>query len=93
MLTTWYDRVFWLAPPLQSPGRVAGNTAGCFEGETPVNAADTKNASPLFSSVLRNHGRGMAVAGALLIAAYVGVASVLIDDYQRPDVSIVMAGG
>jgi len=58
-----------------------------------MKATDTKNASALFSSVRRNRGKEVALAGALLIAAYVGVASVLIDDYQRPDVSVVMAGG
>jgi hypothetical protein len=33
------------------------------------------------------------VAGAVLIAAYLGVASVLIENYERPDVAVVMAGG
>jgi hypothetical protein len=54
-----------------------------------MNATETK---PLFSSVRKNRG-GVAVAGALLIAAYVGVASVLIDNYQRPDASVIVAGG
>jgi hypothetical protein len=58
-----------------------------------VNAADTQNAQPLFSSVRRNRGREVAVAGALLIAAYLGVASVLIENYQRPDAAVIMAGG
>jgi hypothetical protein len=55
-----------------------------------MNATETK---PLFSSVRKNRGRGVAVAGALLIAGYVGVASVLIDNYQRPDASVIVAGG
>jgi hypothetical protein len=54
-----------------------------------MNATDKKN--PLFSS--RNRGGGVAVAGALLIAAYLGVATVLIDNYQRPDPSVIVAGG
>ena len=54
--------------------------------------ADSPYPAPLFTSVRRNRGRVMA-AGAFLIAAYVGVASVLIENYERPDVSIVMAGG
>ena len=56
-----------------------------------MNAADTKKVAPLFNAVLRNRGSGVAVAGAILIAGYVGVASVLIDNYQRPDLSVVMA--
>jgi hypothetical protein len=55
--------------------------------------ADIQNAQPLFTSVRRNRGREVAVAGALLIAAYLGVASVLIENYQRPDASVIMAGG
>jgi hypothetical protein len=58
-----------------------------------MNAADTKNASPLFTSVRRNRGREVLVAGAVLIAAYLGVASVLIENYERPDAAVVMAGG
>ena len=56
-----------------------------------MNATDTKN--PLFSSVRKNRGGNVAVAGALLIAGYLGVASVLIDNYQRPDFSVVVSGG
>jgi hypothetical protein len=58
-----------------------------------MNAADTKNAAALFSSTRKSRGGQVAVAGAMFIAAYLGVASVLIDSYQRPDVSITMAGG
>jgi 3-deoxy-D-arabino-heptulosonate 7-phosphate (DAHP) synthase len=58
-----------------------------------MNAADTKNASPLFTNVRRSRGREVLVAGAVLIAAYLGVASVLIENYERPDVAVVMAGG
>jgi hypothetical protein len=58
-----------------------------------MNAADTKNASPLFTSIRKNRGREVLIAGAVLIAAYLGVASVLIDSYQRPDATVVMAGG
>jgi hypothetical protein len=57
-----------------------------------MSATDTKNVS-LFTSVRRSRGHEVAVAGALLIAAYLGVASVLIDTYQRPDIATVMAGG
>lgn len=56
-----------------------------------MNDADTKKAAPLFNAVLRNRGSEVAVAGALLIAAYLGVAGVLIENYQRPDLSVVMA--
>jgi hypothetical protein len=59
--------------------------------ENSMNAADTKTAASLFSAVRRNRGSEVAVAGALLIAAYLGVASVLIDNYQRPDFSNVVA--
>jgi hypothetical protein len=55
-----------------------------------MNATDTK--SPLFIAVRRNRG-SVAVAGALFIAAYLGVASVLIDTYQRPDPSVIVMGG
>lgn len=58
-----------------------------------MNAADTKKVAPLFSAALRNRGSEVAVAGAFLIAAYLGLASVLIDNYQRPDLPVVMAGG
>jgi hypothetical protein len=56
-----------------------------------MNATDSKN--PLFSSVRKNRGGEVAVAGALLIAAYLGVATVLIDNYQRPDAAVIVAGG
>jgi hypothetical protein len=56
-----------------------------------MNAADTKNASNLFSTVRKGRGNQLALAGALLIAAYLGVASVLIDNYERPDLATVMA--
>ncbi len=56
-----------------------------------MNATDTKNA--LFSSVRKGRGGSVAVAGALLIAGYLGVASVLIDNYQRPDPAVIVAGG
>lgn len=58
-----------------------------------MNAADTKTASSLFTNVRRSRGREVLVAGAVLIAAYLGVASVLIDSYERPDAAVVMAGG
>ena len=58
-----------------------------------MNAADTKTASSLFTNVRRSRGREVLVAGAVLIAAYLGVASVLIENYERPDVAVVMAGG
>ena len=48
-----------------------------------MNASDP-NAAPLFNTVRRSRGREWAVTGALLIAAYLGVATVLIDNYQRP---------
>jgi hypothetical protein len=58
-----------------------------------MDAADTKNASPLFTAVRRNRGREVLLAGAVLIAAYLGVASVLIENYERPDAAVAMAGG
>jgi hypothetical protein len=58
-----------------------------------MSATDTKNATSLFNTVRRSRGHEVAVAGALLFAAYLGVASVLIDTYQRPDLAVVMAGG
>ncbi len=57
-----------------------------------MNAAD-QNAAPLFSNIRRSRGREWAVAGALLIAAYLGVATVLIDNYQRPDVAVAAIQG
>ena len=66
---------------------VAGNNADGFPPENAMNAADPKNASSLFSNVRRGRGHEMAIAGALLFAAYLGVATVLIDNYQRPDVA------
>jgi hypothetical protein len=55
-----------------------------------MSATDTKNAN-LFNNVRRSRGHGVAVAGALLIAAYLGVASVLVDTYERPPLNVVMA--
>jgi len=54
-----------------------------------MNATDTKNA-PLFRNVRRGRGHEALIAGALLAAAYLGVATVLIDNYQRPDVAVAM---
>jgi hypothetical protein len=56
-----------------------------------MNAIDTKN--PLFSTVRRSRGGQVALVGALLIGAYLGVATVLIDNYQRPDPAVIVAGG
>jgi hypothetical protein len=56
-----------------------------------MNATDTKNS--LFSSVRKSRGGEVAVVGALLLAGYLGVASVLIDNYQRPDAATIVAGG
>ena len=53
--------------------------------------ADTPN--PLFSTVRKSRGGQVAVAGAFLIAAYLGVATVLIDNYQRPDPAVIISGG
>jgi hypothetical protein len=62
-----------------------------------MSATDTKNATSLFNTIRRSRGHAVAVAfpvvGAVLFAAYLGVASVLIDTYQRPDLAVVMAGG
>ena len=58
-----------------------------------MNATATKTVSPHFNTVRRSRGSEVAVAGALLIAAYLGVASGLIDNYQRPDASVIVAGG
>lgn len=54
-------------------------------------SADPKNVSTLFNSVRRSRGHEVAVAGSLLIAAYFGVASVLINTYQQPDVAAATA--
>jgi hypothetical protein len=56
-----------------------------------MRATDTKNS--LFSSVRKNRGGQVALVGALLIAGYLGAASVLIDNYQRPDPATIVAGG
>ncbi len=53
--------------------------------------APQQDSAPLFNTVRRNRGREVAVTGALLIAAYLGVATVLIDNYQRPDVPVAAA--
>jgi hypothetical protein len=54
-------------------------------------SADQKNASSLFSNVRRSRGHEVAIAGAVLLAAYFGVASVLINTYQQPDVPAATA--
>jgi len=54
-----------------------------------MNATDSKNA-PLFNNVRRTRGHEALIAGALLFAAYLGVATVLIDNYQRPDVAVAL---
>jgi hypothetical protein len=70
---------------------VDGNDAGQVrKGRNTMSATDTKNAS-LFNNVRRSRGHGVAVAGALLIAGYLGVASVLVDTYERPPLNVVMA--
>jgi hypothetical protein len=72
---------------------VASNDAGQVrKGENTMSAIDTKNAAAVFNNAARrSRGHGVAVAGALLIAGYLGAASLLINSYERPDVSIVMA--
>ncbi len=83
-------RVFWLALPLHCLGSVAGNTAGWFPPENAMDTTDPKN-QPLFNNVRRTRGHEVLIAGALLFATYLGVATVLIDNYQRPDVAVASA--
>ncbi len=78
-----------MALPLQCVASVAGNTAGWIPPENAMNTSDSKNA-PLFNNVRRTRGHEMLIAGALLFATYLGVATVLIDNYQRPDVAVAM---
>ena len=78
-----------MAPVLQSP-QAWPATTGRLTTENAMNAA-TQNAAPLFNTVRRSRGREWAVAGGLLIAAYLGVATVLIDNYQRPDAAVAAA--
>ena len=54
-----------------------------------MKAADSKNA-PLFNNVRRTRGHEALIAGALLFATYLGVATVLIENYQRPDIAVAM---
>ncbi len=55
-----------------------------------MDATDPKN-QPLFNNVRRTRGHEVLIAGALLFATYLGVATVLIDNYQRPDVAVASA--
>jgi len=59
-----------------------------------MSATDTKNAAAIFNNAARrSRGQGVAVVGALLIAGYLGAASLLVNSYERPDLSVVMALG
>jgi hypothetical protein len=69
---------------------VAGNPPAGFEENT-MDTPDTKNASLLFSTIRRRRSHEVLVAGALIFASYFAVATVLIDNYQRPDVAAATA--